>query len=189
MKKLIFTFILASSLLSCSSDDDNSNNNNQLNVDGSNFTITDAKAVDNFRFFSETHAEYNFVLASAPITIEADPGSYFAYETDNAKISLNLSIAALGDVFQNGVYQYNENLGFEEPNFNFFDAFEIYIDNNQNGSYFDSGDNILFATSGTVTVSGTAPNYVLNFDVELSNGQNFEYTYNQGFDYVDNRAN
>ena len=43
MKKLIFTLILVVTFLSCSSDDDsNSNNANGINVDGINYTITDA---------------------------------------------------------------------------------------------------------------------------------------------------
>jgi hypothetical protein len=182
MKKLFLSLLIGVSLVSCSDSDRNSGGN-QVNVNGTTFNITDAKAVDNFNFYSETHAEYNFVMASAPITIDAIPGTYFGFETDNAKFALNLSIAALGNTFQNGVYQYDENMDFEQPNFNFFDGLTIYIDEDQDG--FE--DEVLFATEGTVTVSGTAPNYVLNFDVELSNGQNFNYTYNQGFDYVDNR--
>jgi hypothetical protein len=187
MKKLILTFILATSILSCSSDSGSSNSGNQININGTNYNITDAKAVDNYNFFSTTHAEFNFVLASSAITIEAVPGTSFGFVTDNAKFALNLSIAALGTTFQNGVYQYDENMDFEQPNFNFFDGLTIYIDNNQNGSYFDSGDSVLFATAGTVTVSGTAPNYILAFNVTLSNGQNLNFTYNQGFDYVNNR--
>lgn len=189
MKKLFFTFLLATSILSCSSDDDsNSNNATGINVDGTDYTITDAKAVDNFNFFSETHAEYNFVLASSAIEVTAIPGSVFGFTTDNAKFALNLSIASLGTTFQNGVYQYDENFGFEEPNFNFFDGLTIYIDGNQDGQYNNpTQDKFLIATGGTVTVSGTAPNYVLAFDVTLSNNQTLNFTYNQGFDYIDNR--
>lgn len=187
MKKLILSFILATSVLSCSSDSGSSNNSNLVNISGTNYRITDAKAVDNFNFFSTTHSEYNFVLASSPITIEAEPGTSFAFLTNNAKFTLNLSIASLGTTFQNGVYQFDENFDAVQPNFNFFDRLVIFLDNNRNGSYFDYGDNILLATSGTVTVSGTGPNYVLAFDIELTNGENFNYIYNQGFDYVNNR--
>lgn len=187
MKKLIFTFILSASILSCSSDSESSNNGNQINVNGSNYSITDAKAIDNFKFFSTTHSEFNFVLAIAPIEVSATPGSFFGYTTDNAKFSLDLSIAALGTTFQNGVYQYDENFNFGQPNFNFFDGLTIYIDGNQDGLFNSQQDNVLTASAGTVTVSGTAPNYVLAFDVEMSNGQNLTFTYNQGFDYVDNR--
>jgi hypothetical protein len=188
MKKLIFTFILFATFLSCSSDDSSDNNANGISVDGSNYIITDAKAVDNFNFFSETHSEYNFVLASSEIEITAIPGTLFGFETNNAKFALDLSIASLGTSFQNGVYQYDENFGSDEPNFNFFDGLTIYIDGNQDGQYNNpQQDKILFATGGTVTVSGTAPNYVLAFNVMLSNNQTLNYTYNQGFDYVDNR--
>jgi hypothetical protein len=189
MKKLILTFILGATFLSCSSDDDsNANNSNGISVDGSNYTITDAKAVDNYNFFSETHAEFNFILASSNITISAEPGSFFGFETDNAKFALDLSIAALGTTFQNGVYQYDENFGFDDPEFNYFDGLTVYIDGNQDGQYTNPEvDKIFVATGGTVTVSGTAPNYILAINVTLNNNQNLNFTYNQGFDYVDNR--
>jgi hypothetical protein len=187
MKKLIFTFILSASILSCSSDSGSSSNGNEINIDGSNYSITDAKAVDNFNFSSTTHSEFNFILASSLIEVESIPGLFFAYTTDNAKFSLNLSMAALGTTFQNGVYQYDDNFSFEQPNFNFFDGLTIYIDGNQDGLFNSLQDSILFATGGTIAVSGTAPDYVLTFDVEMSNGQNLTFTYDQGFDYIDNR--
>jgi len=188
MRKLIFTFILATSILSCSSDSSSSSSGNQINVGGANYVITEAKAVDNFNFYSTTHSEFNFVLASAPITVTAVPGSVFGFTTENAKFSMNLSIASLGSTFQNGVYQFDENFDSEQPNFNFFDGLTIYIDGNQDGQFNNAQqDKILSATAGTVTVSGTAPNYVLAIDVTLSNNQSLNFTYNQGFDYIDNR--
>jgi hypothetical protein len=188
MKKLIFNLLFASTILSCSSDSD-SNNSNQIAVGGANYSITDAKAVDNYNLFSDTHAEFNFVLASSNINITAVPGSVFGFTTENAKFAMDLSIAAMGATFQNGVYQYDENFGIDEPNFNFFDGLTIYVDGNQDGEYNNpQQDKIFLTTGGTVTVSGTAPNYVLAFNVTLSNGQNLNFTYNQGFDYVDNRG-
>lgn len=188
MKRLIFTFLFASTILSCSRDSDSSNSN-QIAVGGASYSIADAKAVDNFNLFSDTHAEFNFVLASSNINITAVPGSVFGFTTNNAKFAMDLSIAALGTTFQNGVYQYDENFGVDEPNFNFFDGLTIYVDGNQDGEYNNpQQDKIFIATGGTVTVSGTAPNYVLVFNVTLSNGQTLNFTYNQGFDYVDNRG-
>jgi hypothetical protein len=189
MKKITYVLFFAVTLFSCSSDNTDSSSSNQINVDGTSYSITDAKAVDNYKLFSETHAEYNFVLASSDIQITGVPGSVFGFQTSNAKFALNLSIAALGATFQNGVYQFDENFGIEEPNFNYFDDLVIYIDGNQDGQINNpQQDKIFFATSGNVTVSGTAPNYTIVFNVTLSNGQNFNFTYNQGFDYVDNRG-
>lgn len=190
MKKLIFTFILGVTFLSCSSDDDsNSSNADGINVDGINYTITDAKAVDNYNLFSETHSEFNFILASSDIEVTAIPGTLFGFQTNNAKFALNISMASLGTTFENGVYQYDQNFGFEDPAFNFFDALTIYIDGNEDGQYNNpQQDKLFFATGGTVTVSGTAPNFVLAFNVTLSNNQTLNFTYNQGFDYIDNRG-
>lgn len=188
MKKLILTCFLVASILSCSGDDDGPNTANGITVDGVNYTITDAKAVDNFNFYSETHSEFNFILASSAIEVTAVPSTIFGFETDNAKFALNLSIASLGDTFENGVYQFDENFSFNQPNFNFFDGLTIYIDGNQDGEFNNQEqDKIFVATGGTVTVSGAAPNYVLAFNVTLTNNQTLNFTYNQGFDYIDNR--
>ncbi len=193
MKK-ISILLLASifTLSSCSSDDNNNDNNNNnpptgLNIDGQEFTITDAKATDNYRFYYDTHSEFAFSFADGPITVSAEPSSFYGYEPANASFTMSLSMVSLGNTFQNGVYQFDENFDIDPPAISFFDHFTIYVDGNNDNDFFDSADKVLSAVNGTITVSGTAPNYTLAFDVTLSNGDNFEYTYNGGFDYIDNR--
>ncbi len=188
MKKLSI-ILLASifTLSSCSSDDEGSSSSSDLTIDGQEFTITDAKAIDNYHlFYDTTHSEFSFALADGPITVEAVPDFYSGFTTENASISMSLSMASLGNTFQNGVYQFEE-FGDEDSNFSFFDTFDVYIDGNGDNDFYDPQDSQLYTTAGTVTVSGTAPNYTLAIDVTLSNDENFQYTYNGGFDYVDNR--
>lgn len=188
MKKLsILLLVSIFSLSSCSSDDNNNNSSSNLNIDGQNFTITDAKATDNYRFYYDTHSEFEFSFADGPITVSAEPDSYYGFETENASLSMSLAMSSLGNTFQNGVYQFDENFDINPPSFSFFDSFTIYVDGNNDNDFFDAADKIFYAVGGTVTVSGTAPNYTLVFDVTLNNGDDFQYTYNGGFDYVDNR--
>ncbi|MFD2892217.1 hypothetical protein ACFS5J_09355 [Flavobacterium chuncheonense] len=188
MKKLLVLSSIFLFLCSCNNDDDSqSNPTTGLNINGNSYTIVNAKAVDNFNFYSDTHAEYNFILSDGIIDVTAIPSSVFGFTTDNASFAMNLSISALGMNFVPGTYVYDLNQQLDDPNFNFFDAFTIYIDGNNDKDFIDVQDTVLYATAGTVTVSGTGPNFTLAFDVTLSNGNNFQYTYGNGFDYIDNR--
>jgi hypothetical protein len=189
MKKTsLFLFAVIFSLSSCSSDDSSSSSSSSdLNINGEDFNITDAKATDNYHFYYETHSEFEFSFADGPITVSAEPDSYYGFETDNASIAISLSASSLGSTFQNGVYQFDENFGLNPPSFSFFDNLTINIDGNNDHDFNDAEDDYLAAVAGTVTVSGTAPNHTIAFDVTLSNNEHFQYTYNGGFDYVNNR--
>ena len=189
MKKIsFFLFATIFSLSSCSSDDNSTpSSSTDLIVNGDNFNITDAKATDNYHFYYETHSEFSFSFADGPITVSAEPNSYYGFETENASIAISLSATSLGNTFQSGVYQYDENFGLTPPDFSFFDDLTINIDGNNDGDFNDSEDTYLNAVGGSLTVNGTSPNYTIVFDVTLSNNEQFQYTYNGGFDYVNNR--
>ena len=187
MKKIsLFLSAAIISLSSCSSD--SSSSSSGATVDGHHFTITDAKATDNYHFYYTTHSEFDFVLSDGTIDVTAIPQSVYGFETQNASIAISLSAASLGNTFQNGTYQFDENMDIEPPAFSFFDDLTVYIDGNGDHDFYDAQDTVLYAVSGTVTFSGTAPNYTIAYNVMLSNGEHFQYTYNGGFDYVNNRA-
>lgn len=182
MKKLLVLSTVFLFLVSCNNDDDSQQTNSSaLSINGNSYTITSAKAVDNFNFFSDTNSEYNFILSDGTINVTAIPNSVFGFTTDNASIAMNLSISALGMNFVPGTYVYDLNQQPTEPNFNFFDGLTIYIDGNNDKDFTDAQDTVLYATAGTVTVSGTGPNFTLDFNVTLSDGQNFQYSYSNGF--------
>lgn len=187
MRKIsLLLFVAIISLSSCSSDSGGSSSG--ATVNGHRFTITDAKATDNYHFYYTTHSEFEFALSDGTIDVTAIPQSVYGFETQNASINISLSASSLGNTFQNGTYQFDENMESEPPAFSFFDDLTIYIDGNGDHDFYDPQDTILDAVSGTVTFSGTSPNFTVVFDVILSNGEHFQYTYNGGFDYVNNRA-
>ena len=170
-------------MASCSSDDDNNQGQNG-DFAGVNLDVNDAKATDNFNFFSTTHAEYQFALSDKAITVEASPGTYYGFEVaDGAHFAIDVSMAALGGTFTAGAYQFDQNMDAEDPAFSFFDLCTVYTDSNGDGML----DGVYMATGGTITVSGTAPNFELDFDVEMSNGETLNFTYDGGFDPIDNR--
>lgn len=188
MKKFsLFLFASLFTLSSCSEDESSNSSSNSLTIDGQTFNINDAKATDNYHFYYDTHSEYSFALADGPITVIAEPDSFYGFETENASIAISLSMVSFGNTFGNGVYVFDEGLWSDPPASSFFDSLSINIDGNNDNDFNDMADKHFYATSGTITVSGSAPNYTLVFNVILNNGNTFQYTYNGGFDYVDNR--
>jgi hypothetical protein len=187
MKKIII-FLLTFSLLSCSGDNDDQNNSNNLTIDGTTYTVVNAVAVDNYRFGSDTHAEYDFFLTDGTITINAEPASYFAPSISDGSFSIAVDMMSNNPEFAPGTYVYDLiGLSPPQPNYNFFYNLGIGLDTNGNGVIGEIGEPYYTATSGTVEITGTAPNFNLDIDVTLSNGQNFRYYYNGGFTYYNNR--
>ncbi|MVO09700.1 hypothetical protein GOQ30_11070 [Flavobacterium sp. TP390] len=192
MNKLL-VFTLSILLLSCSKDDNDDSNQSstRLAVNGKSYEISKATAVDNYRFSSESHAEFDFLMTNGNLTILAEPMSYFGFEATNASILLNVQMFSYNSSFSNGVYTYVQNGDMlnPQPSSNFFNQLGIQIDGNNDNDFNDLEDSYLTATDGTVTVSGTSPNYTLAIDVTLSNNENFRYTYSGGFEYYNNRGN
>lgn len=189
MKKLsIFLLVSIFTLSSCSSDSDSNSPSSILTVDDQEFNIIDAKLIDSYGSFYLSKLEYNFVFSDGAITVPENSSFYYDYTTENASISMWLPMISSGNTFQNGVYQFDDNAS-EDTDYLFFSDFVIFIDGNGDNIFSDGvgGDYRLQAVSGTVTVSGTAPNFTLAIDVILSNDEHFQYTYNSGFDYIDNR--
>ncbi|NHN25428.1 hypothetical protein FIA58_007045 [Flavobacterium jejuense] len=192
MNKLL-VFTLSILLFSCSKDDNDDSNqaSTRLAVNGKSYDISKATAVDNYRFSSDSHAEFDFLMTNGTLNILAEPMSYFGFEATNASILLNVQMFSNNTSFSNGVYTFvqNGNILDPQPASNFFSQLGIQIDGNNDNDFNDIEDIYLTATAGTVSVLGSSPNYTLAIDVTLSNNENFTYTYNGGFDYYNNRGN
>jgi hypothetical protein len=187
MKKILFVLI-GFITLSCSNDSDENSNSTNLIINGNSYTVVNATAVDNYRFSSDTHAEYDFILTDGTITVDAEPGSYFAPYVTDGSFSITLDMMGNNPEFAPGTYTFDAMGIFSpQPNTNFFYNLGIGLDANDNGVIGEAGEPYYTATSGTVVVTGTAPNFNLDFDVTLSNGQNFRYYYDGGFDPYNNR--
>ena len=72
------------------------------------------------------------------------------------------------DGFSTGIFSY-EFFASSSDEF-YFEIMEVYIDVDGNNLIDDNIDLLLNAVDGTITVSGTEPNFTLTFAVELQNG-------------------
>lgn len=188
MKKvlhLISLLILGGGILGCSGDDDSTNNQitDGVVVNNGRYTINKGVGIEKGMSDStNTHYAYDFILSDGQINIIQSP-TLIGFTLDNASIIVFLLMNSFGNDFQTGVYNFDQGL---DQYFSFFNVLQVRIDNNGDADFIDAEDVILDATAGTVTVSGTLPNYVLDIDVTLSNGENLTFTYSDSLTYVNN---
>jgi hypothetical protein len=194
MKKLLFLAIsITLFLTSCSqSSSDNSvitpTPTTGFSIDGTTYSNFNGKVVDNYHFSSTTESSFKFIFSDGSINVSAAPASYCGFTTSNASMAVNLDVFSSDTTILPGTYNFYNGSSSSAPS-SYFRSFSIYLDKNGNHSFNDAQDKVYSATGGTVTISGTSPNYTIGINVTLNNGNNFQYTYNSGFTYVNNRAN
>lgn len=173
----IFSLLIL--IFSCSSDD--SSSSSDFNFDGQNISFTHGFAVDGIEAESNGYYSFDFILANAAFTLNETILPSIGFDNvDNVDALLILELLNESDTFQTGTYTFSSN----EPLPQYFDYFFIRLPGED--GVFDFQDIYLTATSGSVTISGSALNYSLSFDIDLSNGQNlnFEFQAND-FTYLD----
>jgi len=180
-----FLFIFLCTLLSCSNDDEGSNNQGIV-VNGNNYNLDYGVIVDDGINSGGTHHELYFVISDAPVEITAIPNTLIGFEALNSSIAINFVLNSFGDSFEPGEYVYDENFGDNGTSYFYLEP--IYIDGNGDNELNDPEDTILFINGGSIVVSGSLPDFVLDFNISLTNGETLEFRYDRGFDYIDNRG-
>ena len=173
-------------MISCSKDSDSNitpaTNTNlaELTFNGNNYSITNAKMIDTYHSIDEKH-QYMLLFSDKDIVVDVGGfGSSFYYALPLAsRFSMKLKMYSYGENIVNGTYIFDDN---EPQNYQFFNQFSMSIDSNNDG-YSDSH---MQAVSGTITSSGVEPNNTLHFNIQLSNGQIFDFVYSGGFEYFIN---
>ncbi len=160
MKTLLtffFTFFLIA-ISSCGSDDSTEMVVNELFFDGTSFIGGNAIAVDVGR--AEDHYEFSFAISDGDINYNSSSGS-FQFST-SSQFFLSFGAAASGDQFSTGEFEFRSVID-QAPDGNFFFS----------GTFVDiENSSTLSATGGTVTITGTSPNYTMVFDVTFTGGRN-----------------
>lgn len=159
MKNFIFFLsILAISLISSCGSDDAEDIINELLFDGTTLVGENGIAVD--LGDSESHYEFSFAISDGDINYTASSGS-FQFST-SSKFFLSFGAASLGtDQFGTGTFQFRSSVD-ATPDDNFFFS----------GTFIDiENSSTLSVTDGTITISGTSPNFTLQFDLTLTGGK------------------
>ena len=160
MKNIFLTLSIASFLVfsSCGSDDSTQDIINELFFDGTSLVGMEGIAVD--RGEDEDHYEFAFAISDGSMNYNASSGG-FQFSTSSQFI-FSFGAASLGSSqFSTGTFE-----------------FRSVIDAAPDGNYFFSGafvdienSSTHLVTNGTITISGSSPDYTLQFDVTFADGK------------------
>lgn len=139
--------------------------------------------IEDFGPVSETGEEathYNYVITVTDFLEEGDDMSFI----------LAADMYSLGnDRFRAGTFSWvdHENYDEEDLNNSIFIA-ALYIDGNEDGDLedFATGDDVVLeATGGEITVTGTAPNLTITYEIDFEEGKTLTGTYEGDFEFAD----
>ncbi len=156
MKDLLsFVLILVIGVFSSCGSDDTEEIINEILFDGKTLVGENGVAVDVGS--SENHYEFTFAISDGDINHVSGSGS-IQFST-SAEFYLLFGAASLGtNQFNTGTFQFKSVID-AVPDDNFFFS----------GSFKEGGNSqTLNVTDGTITISGTSPNYTLQFDLTLT---------------------
>ncbi len=141
-------------LLSSCGSDDTEDIINEILFDGETLVGENGIVVD--LGDSEDHYEVTFAISDGDINYISSSGS-FQFST-SADFYLLFGAASLGtDQFNTGTFQFRTVVD-AVPDDNFFFS----------GSFKEGGSPAINVTEGTITISGSSPNYTLQFDLTLT---------------------
>lgn len=156
MKKILLILSVTSIALfsSCGSDDTTEEIINEIIFDGTTLVGQNGIAVDVGT--NENHYEFNFAISDGNIIYNSSSSS-FQY-SNSSEFIYSFGAAALGNQFRTGIFEFRDVID-ATPNGNFFFS----------GTFVDITNSDQFSvTDGTITISGTSPDYTLEFDLTLT---------------------
>jgi hypothetical protein len=117
-----------------------------------------------------SHYNYDFILTDGSVE------DVLLGDFENITFGIGMTLYSSGTSFEEGTFEYRDaqnNRGFD-----YFRSIS-YVE------FLDGEPNELFATGGTVTVSGTSESYTLELDLEMENGKEIRGTFTGSFDVID----
>lgn len=160
MKKIFLTLSIASLLIfsSCGNDDSTQDIINELFFDGTSLVGEEGIAVD--RGQEENHYELSFAISDGNINYNASSGG-FQFST-SSKFIFSFGARSLGSSqFSAGTFEFRSVIDAVPDANYFFSGVLVDIDNSNTHS----------VTDGTITISGSSPDYTLQFDVTFTDGK------------------
>lgn len=159
MKKLLFLLSITSIIVlsSCGSDDSTALVN-ELFFDGTSLMGENGIAVDVGS--SDQHYEFDFGISDGDLAYNSSSGS-FQFSTSSSFV-VTFGAASFGsNQFNTGTFEFRSVIDDVPENSYFFSGTFIDIENSMT----------LSVTDGTITISGSSPDYALEFDLILTGGK------------------
>lgn len=162
MKNFLFTLSIISifALTSCGKDEGGVTLTNELNFDGT-VLVGENGLISDIGVETKTPDHYTYEFGISDGALQLSSTGNFQFQT-NADFALVFGASSLGtSQFNTGVFPFRS-AASSVPNSNFFfDGTFIDINNNSQ----------LSVTGGTVTISGSSPNYQVAVDLSLNGGK------------------
>jgi hypothetical protein len=192
--KITYLLLIASFCLtfnSCKKDDPEPEVKNQVEYNGTKSTLVSGAYIDfgtyNYYGTTPTHLNYDFFATDGNLVV-----SNGELTDIKGKMTVYVYLESFGTTsFNTGTYTYlsgegdgaltNTQLTTKYQNKSFMAAGAVYISSDINASIDATSTQEIDVKSGSVTVSGTKPNYTLTYDLVLENNNTVKGSYSGNF--------
>lgn len=197
MKNKLYPLIilaLAISITSCKKDNQTQiDNRNVIEYNGARSTLKAGALIDfgpySYYGTTDTHLNYDFYTTDGAIIANA------AGEIDDikGKIAVWVWLESPGatTAFKTGTYTFidgsndatltDAQLKAKYENKQFLVGGSVYINTNVDTSIDDNATQEIDIKSGSVTISGTKPNFIITYDLVMQNDKTLKGSYSKGF--------
>jgi hypothetical protein len=197
MKNKIYSMMMLAIIVgftACSKDDPTEvDTTNTIQYDGTTSTLKTGALVDfgasPYYGSANTHLNYDFYVTDGAIIANS------AGELDDIKGKIGvwvwLESPGATSAFKTGTYNFidgsndsslsDAQLRTKYENKFFIAGSSLYINTNVNTSFDDTATQEIEIKSGSVTVSGTKPNYTITYDLVMENNKTIKGNYSAGF--------
>jgi hypothetical protein len=197
LKLQVPVLLLALSTTSCflfDKEDPKPNITNEVEYNASKYKMEEGVIVDygSFTLFgqNDTHTNYDFYVSDGDIEYDNDN-----VEEIEGKLAIWAELVAPdASDFKTGTFNFIDNdndgsLNNAQKEAKYKDKFvfpsaKVYIDTNGNGILSD--DTPMQTTSGTIKVSGSQPNYKIEYNLTLTNGKTVKGDFSGSFPKIIN---
>jgi hypothetical protein len=151
---------------------------NLATLDGQSYALKKGLAFD-YGAFEDSHHNFDFFITDdADLSVNS--------EQVNGKILIYLELFSAGEAgFKTGTFTYNSSSNIDEQSF--FSYADVSVDTNNDG-ILDFEEGLMEVIGGSVTVSGSSPDFTISYDLLLPNNKNLLGSYSGTYEYIDRSA-
>jgi hypothetical protein len=151
---------------------------NVATLNGQSYALKKGLVLD-YGTFEDSHYNFDFFITDdAELSIDS--------EQVNGKILIYLELFSAGDTgFKAGTFNYNSSSDIDGQFF--FRYADVSVDINNDG-ILDLEEGLMEVIGGRVTVSGTSPDFTINYELSLPHNKTLKGRYSGTYEYLDRSA-